>query len=233
MPRPRRPLVLLTILAFAALGFGALPKPEAGTDPIRVGAPYLLKVCAVSGRPLPADGGQVLVFDGGGDALQAGREFRFCCGGCKTRFLADPKKYIEKVDELVIADQLPRYPATARCLVMTNEVLPDPKGPDAKDCKLVVVRNRLVRLCCAKCVRMFKSDPKKYIEALDKVVIAEAKEAGEIKTCAVNGRALRPSAVWFVVGDRPVATCCPNCRRKVNADPRKFVLVDAEPKKEA
>jgi len=189
----------------------------------RQGAPYLLDVCPVSGEPLPKDGGVVLVFDGGGDALQAGREFRFCCKRCKAAFEKDPKKFIKAADERIIADQLPRYPKTATCLVMTDEVLPDPTGPDAKDCKLVVVRNRLVRLCCGKCVRAFERDPAKFLPALDAIVIAEARAAGTQKTCPISEKELDEKSTWFVVGDRAVGTCCGGCKSRIEKDPRKYL----------
>lgn len=225
MPSIAPRCVLLT--GILALLLGAAPRPDETQDAAptieRQGAPYLLGVCAVTGEPLPKDGGIALVFDGGGDALQAGREFRFCCERCVAAFQKDPKKYIKGVDERIIADQLPRYPKSANCLVMRDEALPDPAGPDAKDCKLVVVRNRLVRLCCGKCVRAFERDPGKFLPALDEIVITEAKASGTITTCAVNGRDLPESATWFVIGDRAVATCCGNCRKKVEADPGKYV----------
>jgi ribosomal protein L24E len=224
MPAARAVLALATLVV-VALG-AASPEPQDATaaPAKRVGAPYLLDVCAVSGEPLPADGGVVLVFDGGGDALQAGREFRFCCEKCLAAFKNDPKKFIKGVDERIIADQLPRYPKSATCLVMTEEVLPDPTGPDAKDCKLVVVRNRLVRLCCGKCVRAFERDPDKFLPALDEIVIAEAKASGGQKTCPISEKELGEKSTWFVVGDRAVGVCCGGCKGKVEKDPRKYVL---------
>ena len=224
MPAARAVLALATLVA-VALG-AASPEPQDATaaPAKRVGAPYLLDVCAVSGEPLPADGGVVLVFDGGGNALQAGREFRFCCEKCLAAFKNDPKKFIKGVDERIIADQLPRYPKSAHCLVMTEEVLQDPTGKDAKDCKLVVVRNRLVRLCCGKCVRAFERDPDKFLPALDEIVIAEAKAGGTQKTCPISEKELGEKSTWFVVGDRAVGVCCGGCKSKVEKDPRKYVL---------
>lgn len=217
---------LLTLAALLIAALGAAPgtiQPSTPAPAERVGAPYLLEVCAVSGEPLPADGGVVLVFDGGGDALQAGREFRFCCEKCLAAFQKDPKRFIKDIDQRIIADQLPRYPKSATCLVMKGEALPDPTGPDAKDCKLVVVRNRLVRLCCGKCVRAFERDPAKFLPALDEIVIAEAKASGTQKTCPISDKALGEKSAWFVVGDRAVGVCCGGCKGKIEADPRKYL----------
>lgn len=85
---------------------------------------------------------------------------------------------------------------------------------------MVVWNNRLVRLCCKRCIRMFRADPAKYVAVLDAAVIREAKAAGRIKTCVVNGRPLHDRANWFVIGDRAAATCCRGCQPKAMAAPR-------------
>lgn len=215
------------------IGFAPSPStaPEPPKQAERIGAPYMLDVCVVSGEKLPEDGGVVMIMDGETDASQKGREVRFCCKRCQAAFSKDPAKFIPKIDELIIADQMPRYPKSAPCVVMTDEMLPDPTGKDARDCKMIVSRNRLIRLCCGKCVRMFKRDPARYIEVLDAALIAEAKAAGNIKTCATNGRPLGDRANWFVLGDRALATCCKGCQPKAIADPRAtFARVDAAQK---
>lgn len=215
----------LSTIAIALL-LGLAPSTQSTSEPPkpakveRIGAPYLLDVCVVSGEKLPAGGGEVMIMDGETAPSQKGREVRFCCKRCMGAFSKDPARFVPKIDELIIADQLPRYPATATCSVMPGEALPDPKGPDARDCKLVVTHNRLVRLCCGKCVRQFRRDPAKYIAILDTSVIAEAKASGTIKTCAVNGRPLHDRSYWFVLGDRAVGTCCRGCEPKAMADPR-------------
>jgi len=223
------PSLILTVLIGITSSVSTTPEPPKKAE--RIGAPYLLDVCAVSGKKLPADGGVVMIMEGKTDALQTGREVRFCCKGCQGAFSKDPAKFIPKIDELIIADQMPRYPKSVPCIVMTDELLPDPTGKDARDCKMIVTRNRLVRLCCGKCVRMFKRDPAKYIEVLDTAVITEAKAAGKIKTCATNGRPLGDRANWFVLGDRALATCCKGCQPKAIANPRAtFARVDAAQK---
>ena len=165
----------------------------------------------------------MFIHDGSGDQAQQGREFRVCCDRCLAAIRKDPAKYVAKVDELMIADQIERYPASATCIVMPEEALPHPTGPEARDCKMIVHKNRLVRLCCGKCVRMFKREPAKYLTVLDATVIAEAKSSGRIKTCPMTGRELPGHAAWFVIGDQAVGTCCGGCRRRAEADPRKTV----------
>lgn len=218
---------LSSVFCMLAVTLAGQTTPPAGdapaTPPTRIGAPYLLDVCAVSGERIPPDGGVVSILDGTEARGQKGREVRFCCSRCRTAFEKEPRKYIAKIDELMIADQMPRYPASATCPVMPEETMPDPHGPEARDCKVMVWNNRMVRLCCTKCVFMFRADPAKYIAVLDQVVIEEAKKAGRQKTCVVNGRDLPASANWFVIGDRAVATCCRGCQPRAMARPRVMV----------
>ena len=219
------PLSVLATLVVALFTAPTQETPPDAASPAveREGAPYLLAVCAVRGTALPQDGGKVFIHDGTGDQTQRGREFRVCCERCLGAIRKEPSRYVAKVDELIIADQLGRYPATATCIVMPEETLPDPTGPEARDCKMVVYKNRLVRLCCGKCVRMFKRDPAKYLAVLDAAVIAEAKSSGRITTCPMTGRELPGHAAWFVIGDQAVGTCCGGCRRRAEADPRTTV----------
>ncbi len=222
MTLPVSVLATLVLTLLAAPSQETSPAPAAST-PEREGAPYLLEVCAVRGTPLPSDGGKVFIHDGTTDQTQKGREFRVCCDRCLGAIRNEPDRYIDKVDELMIADQLGRYPATATCIVMPEETLPSPTGPEARDCKMVVYKNRLVRLCCSRCIRMFKREPARYLAILDAAVIAEARSAGRITTCPITGRELSDRATWFVVGDQAVGTCCGGCRRRAEGDPRTTV----------
>ena len=62
-------IVCCSLLAVFMLGF-AHAQEATKKVPASVGAPYLLDICAISGRPLPEDGGVVVVDnvhgDGGG-----------------------------------------------------------------------------------------------------------------------------------------------------------------------
>ncbi|MCP3859228.1 MAG: hypothetical protein GY704_06220 [Phycisphaeraceae bacterium] len=200
---------------------GTSPLEKASDAPaVRQGAPYLLNVCVISGRPLPADGGVAIIMEGPADGPQTGREIRLCCKGCEGKFKKDPAKYIPKVDELIVADQMPRYPKTMPCLVTEAKSLPDPSGPEAKDCTLIVYKNRLVRLCCTRCNKKFEADPAKYIAKLDAAAIKAQKADYPLTTCVVTGGNLKASSPWFMIGDRAVTTCCGGCKGKAMKDPR-------------
>jgi YHS domain-containing protein len=227
-------LALATVATATTTTSGTTSGTTSDTSAIRQGAPYLLNVCVVSGRPLPADGGVAIILEGPADGMQTGREIRVCCKTCEGRFLKDPAKYVPKVDELIIADQMPRYPKTMPCLVMDAKSLPDPTGPKAKDCTLIVYKNRLVRLCCTRCNRKFESDPAKYIAMLDAAAIKEQKVGYPLTTCVVSGGNLRSSGPWFMIGDRAVTTCCGGCKGRAMKSPRAAVAkLDAVEKPEA
>ena len=148
------------------------------------------------------------------------RLYRFCCKGCIRKFKKDPAKYIPKVDELIVADQMPRYPKTMPCLVTEAKSLPDPSGSEAKDCTLIVYKNRLVRLCCTRCNKKFEADPAKYIAKLDAAAIKAQKADYPLTTCVVTGGNLKASSPWFMIGDRAVTTCCGGCKGRAMKDPR-------------
>jgi len=60
------------------------------------------KTCPVTDQPLGSMGKPVKV-------IVKGRTVFLCCAGCKTKLLADPDKYLKKLDE-----KKPRLPAAAR-----------------------------------------------------------------------------------------------------------------------
>ena len=141
-------------------------------------------------------------------------------GWGKGKMEKDPAKYVGKMDELIIADQLARYPKSMGCPVMDTKALPDPTGPEAKECTLIVYKNRLVRFCCTKCTKSFYKDPDKYIAKLDAAAIAEQKKNYPMTTCVVTGGGFKESSPWFVVGDRAVRVCCGGCKGKAMKNPR-------------
>ena len=216
-------LGLLLTLASTATASITTSETAADASAVRQGAPYLLNVCVISGRPLPADGGVAMILEGPADGIQTGREIRVCCKNCEGKFLKDPAKYIPKVDELIIADQMPRYPTDLNCVVIAARSLPNPAGPEAKECTLVVYKNRLVRLCCTRCNRKFESDPAKYIAKLDAAAIEAQKAGYPLTTCVVSGGNLRSSGPWFMIGDRAVTTCCGGCKGRAMKNPRAAV----------
>ncbi len=83
-----------------------------------------------------------------------GRTVFLCCDGCKDKFLADPDKYIKKIDQQMIDKQ------------KTCPVSGQPLGSMGAPVR-VVAKGRTVFLCCAGCKKKFLADPEKYFKKLD------------------------------------------------------------------
>ena len=188
-----------------------------GKDKYEMGMPYSLDVCAVSGEKLDAKGKAVT-------KKYDGREFRFCCNGCVKLFEEDKDGYTEKVDALMIKDQLPYYPMTT-CFMMDEPL--DVNGAVVD----FIFDNRLVRLCCNDCKDMFLKNPGKYFKHIEKELIKQQTKNYPLTTCAVANTPLdgMGGADWMIVGSRVVGLCCAGCRPKVERKPMDyFNKIDAK-----
>ncbi len=174
---------------------------------------YPLDVCAVSGGEL-GEMKDIVVkeFDG--------REARFCCGGCVSKFEADQEKYWAKVDEKIIEQQRDWYPLD-KCVISGGELggMGDPIE--------LVYNNRLVRLCCGGCIKSFKADPVKHFAKVDEQVIAKYAADYPLDKCAISGESLDsmggPQNV--VVANRLVQVCCGGCIKSVLKNPAKYIAM--------
>ncbi len=133
------------------------------------GYPYALKTDPVSGGPL---GDKPVIYQ------HEGRELRFSDQKTLETFKADPGKYLPKVDQQMIQQQLPGYPLDT-CMVSGDKL-----GGDMGKSVDLIYRNRLVRFCCGDCIKDFQKEPAKYLKILDE---AAAKKAAEAKPAAPAG----------------------------------------------
>jgi hypothetical protein len=187
----------------------------------RIGDPWPLDTCVVSGEKLGSMGDPII-------KLHTGREVRFCCGGCVGAFDADPASYLAKADEKIIELQKPFYPLDY-CIIDTGESV---SGDPEKD-SFSVVGNRLFIYCCPPCDEDVRANPAKYIEILDKAVIAKQAETYPLKTCVVSGQPLDSmgGVVNVVIANQLVQLCCAGCKGKVEADPAGTLAKIAEARK--
>ncbi len=188
-----------------------------GKDKYKIGMPYTLTICAVSGEKLDSKGQAVM-------KKFHGREFRFCGDECVKLFEEDQEGHIEKVDALMIQDQLPFYPMTT-CFMMDEPL--DVNGASID----FIFDNRLVRLCCHDCKDMFHKNPGKYFKHIEKELIKQQTKSYPLTTCAVAGTPLdgMGGPDWMIVGSRVVGLCCAGCRPKVERDPANyFNKIDAK-----
>jgi YHS domain-containing protein len=118
--------------------------------------PYPLDTCVVSGEKLGGEMGPPAIYH------YKGREVRFCCGMCIKDFKADPAKYLKKIDDAVIKQQLPTYPLDT-CVVSGHKLSASKTGPVN-----YVYKGRLVRFGSPKNIAEFNKNPEKYLAIIDK-----------------------------------------------------------------
>ncbi|MEN1705057.1 MAG: hypothetical protein AAGJ54_06025 [Planctomycetota bacterium] len=211
-------------VASAALLAGFAAHPGAGHDtknaePAGEANPmafaYTLGVCPVSGMELGAMGDVIV-------KSYEGREVRFCCNGCPDQFAEDLDASWEKVDEMIIEDQLPYYPLTT-CVVSGEELAFDGEEVAIN----VVVNNRLFRVCCEGCIAQIEADPSKYAALLDAAVIEAQSDAYPLETCVVAGHGLGgeegEEPAQIVAGSRLVKFCCGGCESSFAENPAQFL----------
>jgi hypothetical protein len=213
---PRLGLLAATMTAVAAFGFAppATDKPAAKADdkaPAKAAVPsdpYPLGTCVVSGEKLGSMGKPIVKeYDG--------REVRLCCSGCIKQFEADKAGFMKKIDDQIIAQQLPHYPLK-NCVVMPDDSLSEEGAEKPVN---LVYQNRLVRFCCEGCVKDFKKDPAPFLKKLDEAVIKEQKPNYPLDTDVVTGEKLGPAAIDHVFGVMLVRFASADSIAKFKADP--------------
>ena len=190
----------------------------------RIGDPYLLSTCAVSGEKLGGMGDPIVkVYDG--------REVRFCCEGCIEDFEADPAAYWEKVDARIIERQMPYYPLET-CVISGEAMEEGEMGGPIN----FVYHNRLIRFCCKGCKSDFLEDPKTFLKKLDEAAIARQREHYPLTTCPISGEELSDTSgmgdmtdmgepIEKVYGNRLVRFCCKRCISKFEKDPTAHIAM--------
>ena len=124
------------------------------------GDAWPLNTCVVSGGELGSMGDPI-VFN------HEGREVRFCCKGCISKFKKDPAKYQ--------ADLAASYTYQTKCPVSGEAI-------DANS-STVLSTGETVYFCCGGCAKKFVADPAKYADNMAKQGVpidpAKIKAAGK------------------------------------------------------
>ncbi len=118
---------------------------------------YPVQTCVVSGESLIVKGKDI-----GVNHVYKNRLVRLCCKGCIREFDAEPAGFLKNLDAAVIKAQSADYPLQ-ECIVLEDSTLGSMGDPVE-----IVVANRLVKFCCARCQSKFDKDPAAYIVRLDK-----------------------------------------------------------------
>jgi hypothetical protein len=191
---------------------GKKDKQHARADPNRIGDPYPLDSCPISGRKLGSMGDPIV-------KLYDGREVRFCCDACPPKFEKDLTASMAALDEKIIKDQAPLYPI--KTSVVTGKPLPE------KPLEFVY-GNRLIRVADAAEKAQFLSEPKKYIADLDKAVVAAQSKDLKLTKCPVSGDAYggdMGEPVNMVVAGRLIRFCCKDCKADLEKNPAKVIAM--------
>src|SRR6185369_4532901 len=154
-----------------------------------------------------------------------GREVRFCCPSCPPKLEKDKAANFAKIDEKIIKDQVPLYPL--KTSVVTGKDLPDKPFE-------FVYGNRLVRLAAEAEKAEFLKEPKKYVAALDKAVVAAQGKDLKLTKCPVSGEEYGGDygePVDLVVAGRLMRLCCKDCKNDIEKEPAKFIAIFDEARK--
>lgn len=147
-----------------------------------------------------------------------GRQLLFCCPHCKADFQEAAEKQIKTLDEEIVAQQRPFYPA--KDCIVSGEALAE-KGNSID----FAYRNRLIRVCSPECRETFEKDPAKYLLILDKAVAENQSANYPITTCVVSGDELKSMAspVQLVVGNRLVRLSGEESRETFLKNPPRYL----------
>lgn len=167
---------------------------------------YPLTTCAVSGELLVADGKFT-----GVNVVYKNRLVRVGCNNCAGKLEADPAAVLDKLDRAMIQAQRAGYPLQT-CVVSGEDLSKKEQVVE------ILYMNRLVRLCCQRCVEKFGRNPGQHMKTID-AGYAQAQRAGANKTCPVSGEDLDESAVEVVAGQKLVRFCCAKCAGKLKTEP--------------
>lgn len=102
------------------------------------------------------------------DWVYRNRLVRLANAGEQAEFLKEPAKYVAALDKAAVKAQMKGYPL-ATCPASGEKL--DGGEMEAKD---IVVGGRLIRLCCAGCVKDVVKDPARFIAKVE-----DARKAGK------------------------------------------------------
>lgn len=194
--------LLLSLTAFFLAAFAAAQD----APKYKVIATYPMTTCVVSGEALEAE---PLTFQAGG------RTFKVCCEKCQAKVEKDPAPFAKKLDEAIVAAQLPHYPLDV-CAVAGKKL-----GSMGDPVKLVL-NDTLVQLCCNGCTKKAMANPAVFAAKVMDASYAMQLKAYPSTKCVVSGEELGDKAVDTMIGTTLFRTCCDKCAAKVAADPKKY-----------
>lgn len=109
-----------------------------------------------------------------------GKRYYFCCEGCKPKFDAEPKKYVDAFNLPGNIIKVSGDKMTFICPVTGEE------GVAAKDTKYTDYQGKRYYFCCPDCVGKFAKDQPGYLKSLEKKMTEACGDKGKegCKGCA-------------------------------------------------
>ncbi len=203
---------LLALVAVPHMAQAASEGDKSGlksAKPTKNGDVYPLDTCAANGMKLGSMG-KPFVFQ------HEGREVRFCCKGCVPKFEKDPGKYISQVDEKITAMQLESYPAKHD--IVTDEPFAEGVEPVKK-----VYQNRLFLFSGEDSWKRFLEEPRRYQEALDRIVAEQQVPVYPVDICMIMDELLvEEEIIDLVHANRVFRLCCKACVKEFRKKPLKY-----------
>lgn len=186
----------------------ALLMPALGDEPadLGVGDPYPFSRCVIVDTEL--DKKTELI-------MHHGREIRVCCPECVDQFFEDSFQWTDKIDQLIVEQQLPHYPLM-RCVV-------DDEPLGGLGSFNYAFRNRLFRLCSGKCRQKLEKEPAKFFGKLDFAVIEKQKPNYPLTKCVVSGKPLGDDSYDHVAANLLIRLADSDQIERFNQTPGKYL----------
>ncbi|MBL9120897.1 MAG: hypothetical protein JNL80_13380 [Phycisphaerae bacterium] len=157
-----------------------------------VGDPYPFDTCFVTGEPL-GDHPVVLVLKDQRDALQEGRQLKFASEEAKTKFLADQRDYLLKLDRMIVSKFAASYPLD-RDVVEIDRIIEERDE--------FVFGNRCYVVGRMKNIDNFVKQSGRYVKTYDKLITTKQRGHYPLDTSLVSGEKLPEKPYDLVIGAR-------------------------------
>ena len=214
--------LLLTIVAILV---PPIADSAASTDAKPINA-----MCPIGKEPIIASAGTI---------EYAGKTIGLCCPGCGKAFLAWERSRRDAFVALAMRGEEPGQPhqestdankdsklaAVAHTYPLGTCIVSGEELSSMGEPVTWRYEGREIRLCCRRCIETFRAEPTRFIEKLDKAIVATELKHYEIGTCIVAGGKLGSmgAPVNFVHNNRLVRFCCASCIPKFESAPAKFL----------
>ncbi|MGA7616470.1 MAG: YHS domain-containing protein, partial [Thermoanaerobaculia bacterium] len=171
-------------------------------------------------------------------SVYEGKTIHFCNPGCKTRFDADPEKYVKPAESTSSMKESGHGQAHEEPSAKEAKVLDpvcgmwiDPSKAAAKS----VYEGKTIHFCNPGCKTKFDADPEKYVKPAESTSSVtgsghghahEEPSAKEVKVLdPVCGMGIDPSkaAAKSVYEGKTIYFCSAGCKTKFDADPEKYM----------